>query len=1337
MSENVMEGVNMNEEHVVGGAVDCCYRTESNRKSGVGKVAITVLAAFFMAGSLVKAADAALDDASSGAYTDITNFEGINGGAGFGAWQNYPTENSDVNGLFIGDSNSNGDGSGPGINSAGDVAFGLYANSGEVALAVRAFSGDLVVGQSFYVDIDTGTLEGDDSLQSFSLQDADGETRFELFIRTGSSSYLLNDGEGEFSTEFPVTSGGLRIAITITSEDTYDISLTELASGNNTSFSGRLLGGISGAGIARAQFYHFNNSANSGPEGALFVNFLEVSCVTSLECSITQVGGSNPGTPDSQNIYVGPEEAQTFTWYLENNNTGAFIEGPDNQQSVVVNNGSGSGTYELALQYTANDCDDVCAISVEVGSTPAPEAGNNSPICAGADLILTATDIENATYTWVGPDLFLSTDQNPVIIQASTAAEGEYSVSASVNGSPSPVSTTYVTVVPAPECLIGGTEVICPGTEQEIYFAPNDLTSYQWEIEGNAVIESEPNNGIIRVIPEESGSFTLTLTIENESGCVSVCVKTVTIGDEEGPVLECPVDASLSIGEDFSPDALGFATAVDNCDAEPVVTYEDNTVPGECTGSLLVTRTWTATDAYGNSSTCDQTISIGDSEIPLLEVPADANLNCGSDTSPEALGYPNVVDNVDPNPVVNYVDEVFTIDCSNQYVIQRLWTAEDSCGNLAESFQVITVDDLSKPDMVVPADVSVTLDADVSPEALGFATATDNCDSEPVISYFDEILEGECASEYTIQRFWSAQDSCGNLTEITQNITVGNGPVELTIPADSVVECSGDTSPEALGFATAVDGSGQEVAVSYEDETITADCNGRYIILRTWSAEDACGRVVDATQTIVIDDLTAPVLELPADATVSCDGDTSPESLGFASATDNCDGAPVVSYSDSVVSGDSPSQSSILRLWSALDECGNVAQSVQTITVEDTTAPVLSIPSDALVNCGDDTSVEALGEATAEDNCDDAPVVSHQDTIVDGACAGSYTIERVWTAADAGGNISEATQVISVSDGTAPVLTVPADVTVGCGESSDPDVTGTATASDDCSSPVTVTYADEVQQAVIVRTWTAIDACGNEASAPQVITSSGGGSGSAPVITSPGDQIVFAGCDEPVDFVEPTATSDCDPNVVITYTTNKTSGGSNGHHKKDKKSCGRDLDAGVHVIKATATDSSGNSSSITFKVTVLRPLRVVFQSSLDDDNVANNIETDKDKENKFKAGSTVPHKIKLYDCNNRDVTDKVGDLVNVRLDVSLRVYNRPSTTSTLVQDLPENYSGEGRPGGLMEDNGSSFQYNLKTKSYPNNTSSSAQFIRSRVTVEYKSLPGVIAGEEDALLESKK
>lgn len=73
-------------------------------------------------------------------------------------------------------------------------------------------------------------------------------------------------------------------------------------------------------------------------------------------------------------------------------------------------------------------------------------------------------------------------------------------------------------------------------------------------------------------------------------------------------------------------------------------------------------------------------------------------------------------------------------------------------------------------------------------------------------------------------------------------------------------------------------------------------------------------------------------------------------------------------------------------------------------------------------------------------------------------------------------------------------ITCPADVTVNCGGSILPPVTGTASAEDNCPGVPIITYADSLvngtcgMQTKIFRRWTATDSCNNLASCIQIIT---------------------------------------------------------------------------------------------------------------------------------------------------------------------------------------------------------------------------------------------------------
>src|SRR5262249_36546615 len=120
--------------------------------------------------------------------------------------------------------------------------------------------------------------------------------------------------------------------------------------------------------------------------------------------------------------------------------------------------------------------------------------------------------------------------------------------------------------------------------------------------------------------------------------------------------------------------------------------------------------------------------------------------------------------------------------------------------------------------------------------------------------------------------------------------------------------------------------------------------------VRTWTARDACGNTSTASQTINVADTKAPVFStVPGPSTIEC-----PAAPSFATptATDACDPAPTVTYTDVTALGSCPQATSMTRIWTATDACGNTSTCSQTITVVDATAPSISaLPGPSTIQC--------------------------------------------------------------------------------------------------------------------------------------------------------------------------------------------------------------------------------------------------------------------------------------------------------------------------------------------------------------------------------------------------
>ena len=158
-----------------------------------------------------------------------------------------------------------------------------------------------------------------------------------------------------------------------------------------------------------------------------------------------------------------------------------------------------------------------------------------------------------------------------------------------------------------------------------------------------------------------------------------------------------------------------------------------------------------------------------------------------------------------------------------------------------------------------------------------------------------------------------------------------------------------------------------DIAIDVVSETTAGSCAGEYTITRTFTATDDCGNSSSATQTITVQDTTAPELTIPADYTVEC-SDAMP--MDDATATDNC-GEVTIDVVSETTAGSCAGEYTITRTFTATDDCGNSSSATQTITVQDTTAPELTIPADYTVECSD---AMPMDDATATDNCGEVTI---------------------------------------------------------------------------------------------------------------------------------------------------------------------------------------------------------------------------------------------------------------------------------------------------------------------------------------------------------------------------
>lgn len=184
------------------------------------------------------------------------------------------------------------------------------------------------------------------------------------------------------------------------------------------------------------------------------------------------------------------------------------------------------------------------------------------------------------------------------------------------------------------------------------------------------------------------GVTTVTYTATDQSGNQATCSFTVTIRDNMNPVLNnCPSDIELTAGATCTAIASWTPpTAQDNCSVNVTTSHQPGTeFP---IGETIVT--YTATDPSGNTATCSFTVTVNNTQLPVLE-------NC-----PDNL----IVDADESNTaIVTWDEPEFSIACGALTITQShepgdvfpegatqvIYTAENEAGDVVECRFTVTV----------------------------------------------------------------------------------------------------------------------------------------------------------------------------------------------------------------------------------------------------------------------------------------------------------------------------------------------------------------------------------------------------------------------------------------------------------------------------------------------------------------------------------------------------------------------------------------------------------------------------------------------------------------------
>src|SRR5207249_3356190 len=198
---------------------------------------------------------------------------------------------------------------------------------------------------------------------------------------------------------------------------------------------------------------------------------------------------------------------------------------------------------------------------------------------------------------------------------------------------------------------------------------------------------------VTNVVGHCGSTFDATRTWQAIDACgnSSSCSQKVTVVDSTAPVITC--SSTNTTVEQSKAWTFDSPTATDNSGSATITILSTVTnVIGHCGSTFDATRTWQATDACGNSSSCSQKVSVMDTTAPVI--------TCSSTNKAVEQGTawtfdsPTAIDNSGA-ATITIVSTVTNVagHCGTTFDATRTWQAMDACGNSSSCSQQVTVVD--------------------------------------------------------------------------------------------------------------------------------------------------------------------------------------------------------------------------------------------------------------------------------------------------------------------------------------------------------------------------------------------------------------------------------------------------------------------------------------------------------------------------------------------------------------------------------------------------------------------------------------------------------------------
>ncbi|MES2370982.1 MAG: gliding motility-associated C-terminal domain-containing protein [Bacteroidota bacterium] len=296
-------------------------------------------------------------------------------------------------------------------------------------------------------------------------------------------------------------------------------------------------------------------SVNSGQGGMYYVTASIAGCA-GLTDSVPVMINVPPSTPSiASNSPVCSKDSITLKTLNTVPNNSFQWSGPAGFKSTLpsplipIADKTNEGLYNLTVSSLGCSMTSASSLTVVVNQKPfVTTISNNGPLCEGDTLLLKASSLPGAAYSWSSSSGYQSSLQNPSIPGITKANEESYKVFATLNGCISDTVTTTIAITKASIANAGSNRTVCANNASVMLIGNitgEDTQTGTWRSNGSGSFFPNASQLSSTYIPSLSDTtrrkVILTLQTTNNKVC-PVSFSTIEINITPAPVVDAGAD---------------------------------------------------------------------------------------------------------------------------------------------------------------------------------------------------------------------------------------------------------------------------------------------------------------------------------------------------------------------------------------------------------------------------------------------------------------------------------------------------------------------------------------------------------------------------------------------------------------------------------------------------------------------------------------------------------------------------------------------------------------------------------------------------------------------------